>query len=299
MPEVSEIERPLADFKPQHGFFVGIDSDGCAFDSMEIKHKECFAPNFIKHFGLQPVSKYARESWEFVNLYSKWRGINRWPAMIRALDATRDRAEVIQRKASVPQLSEVRKFIESGLALSNDGLKKYMATHDHAELRTALAWSEAVNASVEDLVHGVPPFPLVRDSLEKIQGVADILVVSATPGAALKREWAENRIDPYVKIIAGQEMGTKERHLTLAAKGKYASDKILMVGDAPGDLKAARSIGALFYPIKPGFEDLSWQHFHAEAFDVFMSGKYAGDYEKKLIAEFEALLPELPPWKRK
>src|SRR5471030_2090154 len=105
MPEVSENERPLAEFKSQRDFFVGIDSDGCAFDSMEIKHKECFAPNFIKHFGLQPVSKYARESFEFVNLYSKWRGINRWPAMIRSLDLTRERAEVIQRKANVPQLS--------------------------------------------------------------------------------------------------------------------------------------------------------------------------------------------------
>ena len=32
--------KPLADMQPHHPFFVGIDSDGCAFDSMEIKHKE-------------------------------------------------------------------------------------------------------------------------------------------------------------------------------------------------------------------------------------------------------------------
>jgi phosphoglycolate phosphatase-like HAD superfamily hydrolase len=298
MPEVSEIEKPLADFKPEHGFFVGIDSDGCAFDSMEIKHKECFAPNFVKYFGLQPVSKYARESFEFVNLYSKWRGINRWPAMIRSLDLTRERAEVVARKFSVPMLSEVRKFIESGLPLSNDGIKKYIAANDHPELRNALAWSEAVNRTVEDIVHGVPPYPYVRESLDKIKSIADILVVSATPGEALKREWHENNIAHYAKIIAGQEMGTKERHLSLAAKGKYPSEKILMVGDAPGDLKAARSIGALFFPINPGHEDASWQRFYTEAFSVFTSGKYAGDYEKKLITEFEALLPETPPWKK-
>src|SRR5882762_3112534 len=65
----------LRDFKPAKDFFVGIDSDGCVFDSMEIKHKECFAPMFIKHFRLQAVSKYAREVWEFVNLYSKARGV--------------------------------------------------------------------------------------------------------------------------------------------------------------------------------------------------------------------------------
>ncbi|MEE9562616.1 MAG: HAD family hydrolase, partial [Thermoanaerobaculia bacterium] len=75
-----EAAQPLAELEPQHEFFVGIDSDGCAFDTMEIKHKECFIPNIIKHWGLQPVSKYAREAAEFVNLYSQWRGTNRWPA---------------------------------------------------------------------------------------------------------------------------------------------------------------------------------------------------------------------------
>jgi len=73
-PDVAE---PLAALQPKHDAFIGIDSDGCAFDSMEIKHKECFIPNIIKHWDLQPVSKYAREAAEFVNLYSKWRGINR------------------------------------------------------------------------------------------------------------------------------------------------------------------------------------------------------------------------------
>ena len=65
--------KPLKEMKKEHDFFVGIDSDGCAFDTMEIKHKECFIPNIINHWGLQAVSKYARETAEFVNLYSKWR----------------------------------------------------------------------------------------------------------------------------------------------------------------------------------------------------------------------------------
>jgi hypothetical protein len=38
--------------KPRHSFFVGIDSHGRVFDSMEIKPKECFIPNIIKHCGL-------------------------------------------------------------------------------------------------------------------------------------------------------------------------------------------------------------------------------------------------------
>ena len=38
--------------------------------------------------GLQGVSKYAREAAEFVNLYSKSRGINRFPALVEALEWT-------------------------------------------------------------------------------------------------------------------------------------------------------------------------------------------------------------------
>ena len=37
--------RSLIELQPRYEFFIGIDSDGCAFDTMEIKHKECFASN--------------------------------------------------------------------------------------------------------------------------------------------------------------------------------------------------------------------------------------------------------------
>src|SRR3954447_26298587 len=70
---------------PQHRFLVGIDSDGCAFDTMELKHEECFIPAFVHHYHLQGVSKYAREAAEFVNLYSKSRGCNRFHALIEQL----------------------------------------------------------------------------------------------------------------------------------------------------------------------------------------------------------------------
>ena len=91
---MSDPAQVLRDFKPTKEFFVGIDSDGCIFDSMEIKHKECFAPMFIKHFELQAVSKYAREVWEFVNLYSKDRGANRFPALSKAIKLLGTRPQV-------------------------------------------------------------------------------------------------------------------------------------------------------------------------------------------------------------
>jgi phosphoglycolate phosphatase-like HAD superfamily hydrolase len=287
----------LVELEPKQAFFVGIDSDGCAFDTMEIKHKECFTPNTIKHWDLQPVSKYAREASEFVNLYSKWRGINRWPALIMVFDLLRERPEVQARHVVPPEAPRVREFMASGLPWSNDGLKTYMAEHPDPELERAWAWTTGVNATIADMVHGVPPFPWVRDSLDLLAGQADIIVVSATPLEALQREWEEHDIARYTRVIAGQEMGTKAEHLALAAGDKYAPDHVLMIGDAPGDMKAARANHALFYPINPGHEEESWQRFYEQGVHEFLAGKYAGEYEARLIVEFEKLLPEVPPWK--
>jgi len=290
--------KPLADLQPQRPYFVGIDSDGCAFDSMEIKHKECFCPNIIKWWDLQCVSKYAREAAEFVNLYSKWRGINRWPALVMVFDLLRERPEVLARGAQIPEAKKLREFMASGQPLSDAGLKAYLTQHPDPEFDKAWAWTKGVNASIADLVHGVPPFPFMRESLQALQDTADVVVVSATPTEALVREWEEHDIARYARVIAGQEMGTKKQHLALAAKGKYPADHILMMGDAPGDMEAAKANGTLFFPINPGREEKSWERFFKEGLAKFTEGTYAGAYEASLIAEFEKLLPSVPPWKK-
>ena len=59
-----------------------------------------------------------------------------------------------------------------------------------------------------------------------------------------------------------------------------------MIGDAPGDLEAARSIDALFYPIIPGGEAASWQRLREEGLARFCAGTWRGEYEEKLIQEF-------------
>ena len=289
--------QELTALAPKHDFFVGIDSDGCAFDSMEIKHKECFCPQIIKYWELQAISKYAREAVEFVNLYSKWRGTNRWPALISTLDLLRERPEVIKRGVKVTQANKVREFIASGKALSNDGLKEYIADHPDPELDRAMQWSKAVNAAVADIVHNLPPFPYVRESLGLLQKSTDAIVVSATPTEALINEWRVNDIDRYVRAILGQELGTKKQHLKMVTAGRYGANHVLMIGDALGDLDAARANNALFFPINPGHEEESWERFYKEGLQKFMTGQFAGAYEASLIAEFDKLLPSTPPWK--
>ncbi|MBZ5516265.1 MAG: HAD hydrolase-like protein [Acidobacteriia bacterium] len=287
----------LLAFTPQHSYFVGIDSDGCVFDTMEIKHKECFIPNIIKYWNLQAISKFARAAAEFVNLYSKWRGINRFPALTRTFDLLSDWPEPMRRGVKIPQVPSLRNWIESGVALGNPTLKAEVQKTGDPILKQTLDWSEAVNRTIADMVEGVPPFPHFRESVEGLQAKADIICVSATPTEALEREWQEHDIARHAAVIAGQEMGSKKEHLKLASGGKYEKDHILMIGDAPGDLAAARANGALFYPINPGHEEESWQRFLNEGISRFFEGSFAGAYEAALIAEFDKLLPEKPPWR--
>src|SRR4030066_2369348 len=117
--------KVLEELKPEKEFFIGIDSDGCVFDTMEIKHKECFCPNFIKYFVMQKVSKYAREAWEFVNLYSKSRGVNRFPALIEVVRLLGDRKEVQARNAVMPDLSPLIEWTGKETKLGNPALEAY------------------------------------------------------------------------------------------------------------------------------------------------------------------------------
>jgi phosphoglycolate phosphatase-like HAD superfamily hydrolase len=303
MPD-ADPARALKEFKPKHEFFVGIDSDGCAFDTMGIKQRECFCPWMIACFGLQPVAQAARECKEFADLFSKTRGANRHKTAKRIMAELLPNHPMTEARGfKVPQYPHYFAWVDDPKSLlSNDGLKKAIdeAADPQAkrELELVLAWSERVNWAITETVKGMPPFPYVKETLEKIQPLADVIVVSATPDEALRREWEEHDIAKYVAIIAGQEMGTKAQHLQYAAKGKYEKNHVLMIGDAPGDMKAARANDALFYPINPGDEIASWKRFHDEAFEKLINGQYAGDYESKLIAEFDSYLPERPPWEK-
>jgi len=289
----------LEALQPQQQFFIGIDSDGCVFDSMELKHKECFCPMFVWHLGLQAVSKYAREVWDYVNLYSDSRGANRFVALQKALNLLFDRPQVQARNVEKPDMSVFNSWCSSEKKLGEPALAAFCKTTDDALCHAALRWSQALNALVKDMVYGIEPFPGVRESLQKMQNMADVMVVSQTPVEALEREWNEHAIAPYVRLIAGQEYGTKTQHVAFGAKGKYPQQNMLLLGDAPGDYKAARENDILFFPIVPGSEEQSWQRFFSEALPRFFDHRYAGQYQQELIEQFQSSLSDTPPWQEK
>ena len=290
----------LKQFRRENEYFIGFDSDGCVFDSMELKHKECFCPAVIKAMDCQPVSKVAREVWDFVNLYSKTRGCNRFHAIQYFRDLLKDHEAIIAAGFKVHELMELDEWVSRESKLGNVALEHEVERTGNADLHRILAWSKDVNARVSDMVANMTPIAGVVDVLKLAKEQADLMVVSQTPLEALEREWEENDILKYVSLVAGQEHGTKAEHIKYATKEKgYASNRILMVGDAPGDYQAALDNEALFYPIIPGREGDSWARLRDEGIGRFFNDNYAGDYQQELVDAFESALPAIPPWESK
>ena len=286
----------MYDLTKTHDYFIGIDSDGCIFDTMEIKQKECFTPCTILYWNLQGVSKYAREACEFVNLYSQSRGANRFLTLIEELDRLAERAEVTARGVRVEVPAALREWVGREKKLGNPALIAEVERTQHPDMVKTLQWSERINVMIEEMVFGIPPFPFVRESLEAMRGRADVLCVSQTPNEALIREWEEHDLRKYVTEICGQEFGTKTEVMGNAAK--YAPNHALMIGDAPGDYQAATKNRALYFPINPGAEEASWERFYKEGLAKFFDGTFAGEYQDSLVEEFNTYLPSEPPWKK-
>jgi phosphoglycolate phosphatase-like HAD superfamily hydrolase len=287
----------LRNFTPAHDTFVGIDSDGCVFDTMEVKQKQFFHGKIVQFWGLEAIEPQVRRVAEFVNLYSKTRGSNRFTALLRTFELLRDWPEVACAGVALPSCQALRDYVNSGLPLGNPSLHSEAARTGDPELRRLFEWSLAVNADIDTNMPPIPPFASARTALERIAAVSDAIVVSQTPEAALVIEWRKHGLDGLVRVLAGQELGGKAEHIRLATAGRYVPDRVLLIGDSINDLKAAIEAGVLFYPISPGREEDAWQVFLAEAYDRFLNGTYAGEYQRRLTAAFDALLPDTPPWR--
>ncbi len=287
----------LAGLEPSKPFLVGVDSDGCVFDTMEAKQRRFFHPRILSAWGLERIGPQVRAAAEFVNLRSTWRGSNRFVALLKLFDLLREWPEAAGAGAALPDTSALEAYVRSGLPLGHPSLRAEAERTGDPELARVLAWSLAVNRDIDRDLGPVPPFPGAREALERMRADADVIVVSQTPEEALVKEWRLHGLDGLVRFIAGQELGTKAEHLRLASAGKYAPGRVLVVGDAPGDLAAAREAGAAFFPVRPGAEAASWRHLRGEAFGRFLDGAFAGAYEQREAAAFEALLPRAPPWR--
>ncbi|RRD95522.1 HAD family hydrolase [Clostridiales bacterium COT073_COT-073] len=285
------IKTGLYDYIPSKDYLVCIDSDGCVFDTMEIKHKECFCPATVEKWELQTISKYVRDVWDYVNLYSLDRGINRFLALIKSFELLNQHPAVKERQFFMPDISPLIDWTKDNPELNNDNLLK----HQDSEVnKKALAWSLDCNVRIAAMVRGMKPFPTCEEAICQIAEKADIVVVSATAEEALLREWQEADIAKYTRSICGQEAGSKKKCIA-QLKAFYRPEKILMIGDAIGDLKAAEENGVCFYPIICNKEKDSWQKLE-KIIDSFYALTYNKEQDK-VVNEFIHNLQRDMNWK--
>ena len=59
----------LENFEKKRDFLICVDSDGCAMDTMDIKHIRCFGPCMVKEWGLGTWQEAILARWNDINLY--------------------------------------------------------------------------------------------------------------------------------------------------------------------------------------------------------------------------------------
>lgn len=271
------------EFQKRKKFLVCVDSDGCAMDTMNIKHEKYFGPLITEVFNINDKERFLKY-WNHINLYSRTRGINRFKGLVMGLK------NAIQNGEEIGNIDNLIKWAETTKELSNSSIEKEIKATPSEDLIKALEWSKKVNAGIEELVGVDKPFEKVRESLEKIHEVADVAIVSSANSEAVLSEWERHKLLPHVDVFYGQEAGTKTACIEQLKKYGYSNDEIIMLGDAPGDLDAAQKNDVLYYPILFGHEKFSWERFIDEALEKFMSKNYTGQYQDKMIKEFNDLL---------
>lgn len=281
----------------EHPYLVGIDSDGCVFDSMEVKQRDHFHPLILRHWRLEALETELRATAEYVNLRSPRRGSNRFIALHRTFELLHAWPGLADRGVPLPDPAPLDAWIAEGGILDNTTLAARAAETGDSELRRTLDWSLAVNADIQATMAPIPPFDGAREALAALHAVAETVVVSLTPRGALEHEWTLHGIRPFADAVAGQESGSKTRQLQEAmAAGGYPPERVLLIGDAPGDLQAARECGVGFFPTIPGQEAACWRELVATDLALFLQGRYRGEREDTHVAAFTGALSDIPPW---
>lgn len=271
----------LKDFKKTHDYLICVDSDGCAMDTMDIKHFRCFGPCMVEEWGLEQWAQPILSRWNDINLYTMTRGINRFKGLALAL------REIDGKYRRIDGVDELERWVASAPALSNDGVKAAIEAGGGEVLSKALSWSMKVNESIKALPFDVKkPFGGVLEGLKYAHGLADIAIVSSANLQAVEEEWALYGLLDHVDILLAQNVGSKAFCIQELLKKGYDNDKVLMTGDAPGDLDAAKSTGVLYYPILVRHEKESWAEFRETAVGKLTSGGYSGAYQQEKTEAF-------------
>lgn len=273
--------KGLNDFKKKKEFLLCIDSDGCALNTMEVKHQRCLGPCTVHVWELEEYRDAILKLWREHSLYGKYRGWNRYQGLAKILQ------EVQENYCRIEDLDSLMKWAFSSDELSEEGLKAEIQRTQSPILKKVLIWSDLVKGSMRMLAEEkMPPFEGFAEALKDASRYADVVIVSAAREDELKKEWKHYDLMKYVDVVLGQESGNKAELLMELQKLGYEKEKILMTGDAPVDEEAAKEAEVLFYPIMVHREKESWQEFQRTAMPKFFEFRYEGAYQNEKRRQF-------------
>ena len=275
-------------FERKHDYLVCVDSDGCVMDTMNCKHFHCFGPCMVTEWGLEAWKDEILERWNEINLFSMTRGINRFKGLAVAL------REIDGKYTKITGVDALVHWAETAPALSNDGAAKAAAeaTDPDAKLvlEKALSWSKAVNAAIVELDESLKvPYNGAKEGLAAAHQFADVAMVSSANRDAVEEEWGKFGLLQHTDIVLAQDVGSKAACIKEMLKFGYDLNKVVMVGDAPGDCDAAEKNGVHYYPILVNHEKESWDEAIAVGFGKLQSGEYA-EYGAEMKRKFLANL---------
>ncbi len=260
-------------FERKHDYLVCVDSDGCVMDTMNCKHFHCFGPCMVAEWGLDEWLDEILDRWNEINLFSMTRGINRFKGLAMAL------GEINEHYRPIPGIAALQHWADTAPALSNDGVLKAMEAADGDDkliFQKALSWSKAVNAAIVELDESLKvPYDGALEGLKAAHSFADVAMVSSANRDAVEEEWGKFGLLEHTDIVLAQDIGSKAACIAEMLKFGYELDKVVMIGDAPGDCDAAEKNGVHYYPILVNHEKQSWDEAIAVAFDKLRSGAYA------------------------
>ena len=273
-------------FERKHDYLVCVDSDGCVMDTMNCKHFHCFGPCMVTEWGLDEWKDEILDRWNVINLFSMTRGINRFKGLAMAL------GEIDQKYKPITGIAALQHWADTAPALSNDGVAKAAAEATDADAKLvfekALSWSKAVNASIVELPEELKvPYDGAKEGLAAAHQFADVAMVSSANRDAVEEEWGKFGLLEHTDIVLAQDIGSKAACIAAMLKFGYDLDKVVMVGDAPGDCDAAEKNHVHYYPILVNHEKESWDEAIAVAFGKLQAGEYAeygAEMKKKFLA---------------
>ena len=261
-------------FVRKHDYLVCVDSDGCVMDTMNCKHFHCFGPCMVTEWGLEEWNDEILDRWNVINLFSMTRGINRFKGLAIAL------GEINEKYTKIQGIEALQHWAETAPALSNDGVAKAAQEATDADakliLSKALSWSKAVNASIVELDESLKvPYAGANEGLAAAHRFADVAMVSSANRDAVEEEWGKFGLLEHTDIVLAQDVGSKAACIKEMLKFGYDPNKVVMIGDAPGDCDAAEKNGVHYYPILVNHEKESWDEAIAVAFGKLQNGDYA------------------------